>query len=194
MGWVTLTLRKTELKRSHADYQMELLKISRTKRQMARQYHFQQSEIRNEQQIMLREFRNNYNEQRSLMNEFLSSANQNGGSTTIGEQQVDANGNQMFDNNGDPIFVTGTEKVVTATELQNDLDELRLEYQEEVNATKMMYEDELAMIEEEANDTETDLDQQQVEIEAQLEAISAEIEAVGEGISYQVQASTIKLS
>ena len=31
MGWVTLTLRKTELKRTHADYQKQLLDISREK-------------------------------------------------------------------------------------------------------------------------------------------------------------------
>ena len=37
MGWVTLTLRKKELKSEHAYYQLRNLQISREKRQMARQ-------------------------------------------------------------------------------------------------------------------------------------------------------------
>ena len=60
MGWVTLTLRKTELKRSHSDYQMELLQISRTKRQMARQYHYQQTAARSEGNSDIREAQTEY--------------------------------------------------------------------------------------------------------------------------------------
>jgi hypothetical protein len=59
MGWVTLTLRKTELKRSHSDYQMRLLQISREKRQMARQKHYEQTLIRNDQNADLRLARDN---------------------------------------------------------------------------------------------------------------------------------------
>ena len=172
MGWVTLTLRKTELKRSHADYQMELLQISRTKRQMARHYHYEQSVLRNEQNSIMRQLRDDYDAEREYLNEGLSQANAAGGT----------------------IQNPNTGQTVTSSQLQNDLDEARLKYQEQVNQEKQRIEDEMALIEQEANDTETDLDQQQVEIEAQLEAISAEIEAVGEAISSQIQASTIKLS
>ena len=177
MGWVTLTLRKTELKRSHTDYQNELLQISREKRQKARQYAYQQSEIRNRQAEELRWAKADYDAARKSGNAQLSSATNNGGTTG-----VDDNGDGSADRNA------------TNVEIQNSLDQAREDYQFETNEIRTRYEDELAMIEHEANDVETDLDQQQVGVEAQLEAISAEIEAVGEAISSQIQASTIKLS
>ena len=177
MGWVTLTLRKTELKRTHADYQMQLLRISREKRQMARQNHYEQTIIRNDQNADLRAARDSYNSARDILNDQLSSATQNNGVTG-----VDTDGDGTADTNR------------TSSEIQNYLDDERLMYQETVNQIKADAEAELEMLEEEANDTETALDQEQVEIEAQLEAISAEIEAVGEAISSQIQASTIKLS
>lgn len=68
MGWVVLTLRKTELKRTHSDYQMELLRISRRKRQMAREKHYNQTLIRNEQSSATRALKNLYNQQKDSIN------------------------------------------------------------------------------------------------------------------------------
>ena len=177
MGWVTLTLRKTELKRSHSDYQMKLLQISREKRQMARQKHYEQTVIRNDQSSDLRAARDYYNSQRDALNAHLDNAAANNGVTGW-----DENGDGAADGNK------------SASQIQDMLDDERLLYQEQVNEIKAEAEAQLEMLEVEANDAETALDQEQVEVEAQLEAISAEIEAVGEAISSQIQSSTIKLS
>ncbi len=170
MGWVTLTLRKTELKRSHSDYQKELLNISRTKRQMARQYHYEQTVVKNDMNFNLNNLYSEYVAARDAAQQAMQNATITNADGTVTTDQA------AYDQ--------------AYQEMQN----AKEAYEYEKNAAKMVWEDELAMIEEEANDTETMLDQEQVQIEAQLEAISAEIEAVGEAISSQIQASTIKLS
>ena len=144
---------------------------------MARQNHYEQTLIRNEQNAAMRDERDMYNSVRESLNSQLSNATQNNGVTGVD-----------FDGDGQ------ADKNATSTEIQNELDNERAMYQERVNEIKADAEAELEMLEEEANDIETALDQEQVEVEAQLEAISAEIEAVGEAISSQIQASTIKLS
>lgn len=174
MGWVTLTLRKTELKRTHADYQMELLSISREKRQMARQNHYQQSLIRNEGNLELDSLYNTYKAARDQYNQAMDAA------TTKG---TDANGNEATQT--DTQAIADAQRAYTTA--KEDYEKQKMDVQNEM-------EEELERLEEIANDQETMLDQEQVEIEAQLEAISAEIEAVGEAISSQIQASTIKLS
>ena len=220
MGWVTLTLRKTELKRTHADYQMELLQISRTKRQMARQYHYQQLVARNDQQAELRAAKEAYDATKESI--FAGNANAtfsasgaagttgnsggplfnlSGGTTgTSGTPSQNGTATASFNVSGQNSS-SGTSSSASASTIatmnvaqQNALDTAREDYSAAVNDIRTRWEDELAMIEEEANDTETDLDQQQVQIEAQLEAISAEIEAVGQAVSDQIKASTIKLA
>ena len=181
MGWVTLTLRKAELKRTHADYQMELLNISRTKRQMARRYSYQQTVKQNDMNQELNDLYAKYVTQRDAIKGTTSNDD--------GEEKINADGSTG----------TGTDSDSKTTieeynEMQQELADLKENYQEQKNDIKEDWEDQLAWIEEEANDTETMLDQEQVEIEAQLEAISAEIESVGEAVSSQIQSSTIKLS
>lgn len=215
MGWVTLTLRKTELKRTHADYQMELLQISRTKRQMARQYHYQQLVARNDQSAELRNAKAAYDAKKdsiyagstdATLSVGTTSGSTNsdgsvfGTGTTTSSTGTDAASQAGFVANMQTTNTTSSSSASTSTTStmsvaqQNALDDARENYSALVNDIKTRWEDELAMIEEEANDTETALDQEQVQIEAQLEAISAEIEAVGQAVSDQIKASTIKLA
>ena len=166
MGWVTLTLRKTELKRTHADYQKQLLDISREKRRMAREYHYQQTVAQNDQQEELNSLYASYKTERDAAQSAMQGA--------VGED--------------------GKVDQAAYNDAQQQLNNAKEQYELMKNNAKTEWEEELARIEEEANDTETMLDQEQVQIEAQLEAISAEIEAVGEAISQQIQSSTIKLA
>ena len=165
MGWVTLTLRKTELKRTHSDYQKQLLDISREKRQMARKYHFMQTCTQNDQQHDLREIYAAYRTEADALRKQSSGL-------------VPGSESYQHDYNS----------------VQDQLALAKEEYERAKNDTQMYWEEELARIEEEANDIETALDQEQVQIEAQLEAITAEIESVGSAVSSQIQSSTIKLS
>ena len=48
MGWVTLSLRKAELKQTHSDYQVQLLDISREKRYNHRNSMLEQLQVRND--------------------------------------------------------------------------------------------------------------------------------------------------
>lgn len=194
MGWVTLTLRKTELKRSHADYQMELLRISREKRQNARKSHYDQLVINNDGQNDLNSLYADYKAQRDGIK------GQYGVGTSNGETGADpntthANGQQGGTAGGNNNSSSGStiDSQAYAT-MQEALNEAKEEYEMKKMNIKNEMEEELQSIEEEANDLETQLDQEQVEVEAQLEAISQEIEAVGQAISSQIQASTIKLS
>ena len=74
MGWVTLTLRKTELKRTHADYQKQLLDISREKRRMAREYHYQQTVAQNDQQDELNSLYASYKTERDAAQSAMQGA------------------------------------------------------------------------------------------------------------------------
>ena len=85
MGWVTLTLRKKELKRSHADYQMRELQISREERQMARDYHYQQTVLTNDKNQQLNDIKEQYNDQKSDIREKMDA---------IREAVAEANNNQ----------------------------------------------------------------------------------------------------
>lgn len=55
MGWTTLTLRKAELRRDHAYYEQRNLQISREKRQITRQLHYEQTVYNNDKSQELRD-------------------------------------------------------------------------------------------------------------------------------------------
>lgn len=190
MGWVTLTLRKTELKRTHADYQMELLQISRTKRQMARQYHYQQTQARHEGQEQMSAMFDDYKAKRDAQTQQLFQNLKPDGYDS--RQGTSGTSGQTGGNSGNSGGSNAQSQTNTA--IMQELNNAKEDYEYAKMIAQNDMEEELARIEEEANDTETALDQEQVQIEAQLEAISAEIEAVGSAISDQVQASTIKLA
>ena len=177
MGWVTLTLRKRELKQSHAYYQLRDLQISREKRQLARQKQYETAVIQNDQQAALLPIKEEYNTRRQSIMQNISDLRQqekDGGTNEYGQKNVD----------------NSTE----INALQLELSTAQTEYTEQVNNEKTFYEGELAMVEEEASDSETQLDMEQTEVEAQMEAISQEMQAVSEAISSEIQNSTIKLA
>ena len=131
MGWVVLTLRKKELKRTHADYQMRDLQIAREQRQMSRQYQYEQSVIQGQQNEEVRDLRTSYNDQRSSLRDQLS---------VLREDQSESG---------------SSETAAEIADIQSELEQLQLTYSENTNDVKTFYETELAMIEEEANDIET---------------------------------------
>ena len=177
MGWVTLTLRKRELKQQHAIYQLRDLQISREKRQLARQRQYETAVIQNEQKQETTGFRKEYYSQRNTLREQIA---------TLRQEQKDNGkndaGNYNVDNSSE------------ISSLQQQMSDAQLEYQEKVNDAKDIYDQELAMVEEDASDRETELDMEQSDIEAQMEAISQEIQSVSDAVSTEIQNSTIKLA
>ena len=170
MGWVVLTLRKKELKRTHADYQMRDLQIAREQRQMSRQYQYEQSVIQGQQNEEVRDLRTSYNYQRSSLRDQLS---------VLREDHSESG---------------SSETAAEIADIQSELEQLQLTYSENTNDVKTFYETELAMIEEEANDIETMYEQEKVDVESQMESVSQEIQSVSDAISNAIQQSTIKLS
>lgn len=137
MGWVTLTLRKTELKRSHADYQKQLLDISRTKRQMARQYHYEQTVARNEQNTQLRTMRVAYRENRDtisagLQNEDITDAERAEIQTNL------ANIQQDYQEEVNEVKTMWEEELAMieeeANETETDLDQQQVEIEAQLEA------------------------------------------------------------
>ena len=119
MGWVTLTLRKRELKQSHAYYQLRDLQISREKRQLARQKQYQTASVQYEQEQRLAPIKDNYRVNRqSIMDQIsaLREEEKNAG--------IDENGQKVTDNSGQ------------ISDLQLQLSNLQLEYTEDVNNEK----------------------------------------------------------
>ena len=175
MGWVTLALRKTELKRTHATYQLEDLKISREKRRMAREYHAEQVSVENDKNSEISDIKTNYDLEKQSIYDAMSDLR------TAAKEADESS--STYEYNGQ-----------TMTDLQNQLNDLKEDYTYQTGEATSYWEDELAMIEEESNDTETTLDQEQVEIETLMENVSQEMQSVSEAISSEIQNSTIKLS
>ena len=131
MGWVTLTLRKTELKGTHANYQKQLLDISREKRKMAREYHYEQTVVRNDMNEELRNINSVYD---AIKDQAL--ADMDAATTTI----TNANG------------TTTTQTNQAAYEAaKRAYDQAVEDAERERNEAKTRWEEELAQIEEEAN-------------------------------------------
>ncbi len=180
MAWVTLALRKKELKATHSYYVKRDLEIARAERQDARRYQYEQTVINNDQQEELSDLRSAYmsdrtgkREQINQLREQLSIFNSKNDDTSAAQAQ-DIN-NQISD-------------------LQQQISDAKETYEYDTNITKEFWEDELAMIENEANDVETAYEMEKVDIETQMESISNEIEAIDSQLSTEIKNNTIKLS
>ncbi|MBR5304044.1 MAG: hypothetical protein IKU37_04375 [Candidatus Gastranaerophilales bacterium] len=154
MGWVTLTLRKTELKRTHSDYQKQLLDISRTKRRMARESHYQQLLVRNDQQEALRGIRNDYLALRDSYNEQLNDPN-----------------------------LSDSEKANIRTQLEQALEErtfneneIKAMYEADLTMLEDNANDEETMLDQEQVQIEAQLEAIKAELDAVGEAISSQIQ------------------
>ena len=201
MGWVTLTLRKKELKAEHAYYQLRDLQISREKRQLARKKSYEMASLQADQKAALLPLKQRWQDERKRIMSGISSLydevkttgvdnTHNGENYTEGSTSAPASTVQM-------AGVQSNVKAVDQGKLwayQQDLQNAQVNYQEEVNAIKEDFDNQKQMLEEEVADEETALEEEQVDIEAQMEAISQEIQAVSDAISSEIQNNTIKLS
>lgn len=176
MSWVLLSLRKSELKRTHADYVAQDLKISREERQASRRYQYEQTLVQNGQRSALRNLQDQYKTARKSYTDSLAQAKEDLGSIDPNDAQAIAYQNAEI------------------SRLQNEMDQLRADYESDVNDEKTVWEEDLQAIEEEANDTETMYEQEKVKVETQMEAVAQELQAVSEAISQQIQNETIKIS
>lgn len=183
MSWVLISLRRKELKRTHADYVAQDLDISRSLRQEARRKMYEQTCIQNDQQAQLRDIKSSYKDQQEYYNSCMD-ALKDAANTKKEEGEV----NQVDFSS----FVDSNNK--TLSDYQKALEDAKEEYLEEQNEIKSYWEDELQMLEEESNDRETMLEQDKVEAETQMEHISQEISALDQAQSTEIQNSTIKLS
>ena len=155
MGWVTLTLRKTELKRSHSDYQKQLLDISRKKRQMARQSHYDQMVVRNDQSMDIRNRRLEYTTQMDTYKEALKD-------DSLDDQARTEIQNEMSEAQEDYQF---------------DTNEIKMMYENDLAMLEDMANDEETALDQEQVEIEAQLEAISAEIEAVGEAVSSQIQA-----------------
>ena len=192
MGWVTLTLRKRELKQEHAYYQLRDLQISRAKRQLARSKSAGMASIQANQTKDVNAIKEQYDysgimEKISTLRKSLGSSNDFGEKVSSGSAKV---GGSTYTDYGE--YKTAIDNAIA--DKQQEYQKTISDRTEAINDTKTMYDQQKADLEQEVSDQETELDMEQVEVEAQMEAISAEIQAVSDAISSEIQASTIKLA
>lgn len=155
MGWVTLTLRKTELKRSHSDYQKELLDISRRKRQMARENHYEQLLVRNDQTEELRNMRTAYTTARDAINQQLENENLTAEDRTAIQNQLTA----------------------LQEDYQGDVNDTKAMYESDLSMLEEEANDEETALDQEQVEIEAQLEAISAEIEAVGEAVSSQIQA-----------------
>lgn len=155
MGWVTLTLRKTELKRTHSDYQMELLSISREKRQMARQNSYEQAQIRTEQSSALRAEKDEYNSARDAINGYLKDDSITSEDRTAYQNQLDE----------------------ARLAYQEETNEIKEEYEAELEMLEEEANDTETDLDQQQVEIEAQLEAISAEIESVGEAISSQIQS-----------------
>jgi len=174
MGWVTLSLRKRELKQEHQYYQLRDLQISREKRALARQKSYEFAKLQAQQkEEELAISKNSEYDYGSVMTEITNLRKSI--TSDMSEDDKKAINDQIADKQTEY-----QNKVTAKTGAINDI--------------KTFYDQQKADIEQEVGDEETELEMEQVDVETQMEAISQELQAVSDAISSEIQSSTIKLA
>ena len=172
MGWVTLSLRKRELKQEHQYYQLRDLQISREKRALARQKSYEMAVLQADQKADENAVKSQYDysgimAEISSLRASITSDMSEADKTAINQQIADK---------------------------QNEYQQTIVQKTEAINDIKSEYDQRKADLEEEVGDQETELEMEQVDVETQMEAISEELKAVSDAISSEIQSSTIKLA
>ncbi len=174
MGWVTLSLRKKELQRTHSDLQVQDLQLSREQRALARNKMYENTLIQNRKASETDDLRSSQRrDTASIYDEIKNKRDQKKG--------LDPNSQQALD-------------------LQDEIDELneqRRAIQEDstaaINDAASYYDNEFAMLEQESADREAMIEDQKVAVETEMEAVAAELQAVKEAVSQEIQNSVISL-
>ena len=123
MGWVTLTLRKKELKVSHAYYQLRDLQISREKRAMARQKQANSTSVNNNKRVELKAQREQWESDKQQVYEDAASNQQTTGNGTNGTNTngTNANGTNTNTTAKTAIFRISDSVLFVATEVETAL-------------------------------------------------------------------------
>ena len=174
MGWVTLTLRKKELRATHNEYELRLLSISRQRRQLARQKSLKTTEINAARDSQLAGPKEELYSARNTYNTKLDS---------LFKEARGGDGKEAQALNQAEI-----------SKAQEEYNNAKMKYEEEKDSIERLAEDQMAELEEETTARETELDMEQTSLEAEIEAISQELQAVTQAISSDIQESTIKLA
>jgi len=196
MGWVTLSLRKRELKQEHQYYQLRDLQISREKRKLARTKAAEMAKIQSEETAALAPIKSAY---KSARDEVMGNMSSLFEGTTVPKTKDEYD--KKVDEAKDKIINGSSDSSSNDSSKSNDMYYYQMQlqnystnYTDQVNAIKDYYDNEKSMLEEEVGDQETQLEMEQVDIETQMEAISEELNAVSEAISSEIKSSTIKLA
>ena len=194
MGWVTLTLRKRELKQEHQYYQLRDLQISREKRKLARQKSYEMAVIQRSQKADENAAKGQY-DYSSIMSDISNLRSQLTSETEFNKKMQPDEGTMDFNGKSYGTYSEYNKAIENqiATK-QNEYQQMIVNRTDAINGIKDMYDQQKADLEQEVGDQETELEMEQVEVEAQMEAISAEMQAVSDAISSEIQSSTIKLA
>ena len=186
MGWVTLSLRRSELQASISDHQLQLLQISRQLRKLA---NFSNA---------VGDGKINPNEIASIGTEFFGDGldfmgYSNEAAMEVAQIQTDEYG-YLYENltmdeyYNNPNAANGAELYYNPETGALDRDRMYQEFYEEALE---QYANEVVLPR--LNELEKDLENKKAGIETQLESEKAELESVKQSVSESIQSSTIKL-
>ena len=167
MGWVTLTLRKKDLKNTISEYELRDIELSRETRSVQRQLAYDQSIFNTDKTQELRKAKANYTAVKGDKVELPED--------TSNEEAMKA-------------YNTAYEDWKTKYEMAKE------DYEAKKVEIEDFYDDQMNEIEQEATDRENDIEQERTTIEAQLQAVRSELESVNDQIKSDIDSSKLTLS
>ncbi len=167
MGWVTLTLRKKDLKNTISEYELRDIELSRETRSVQRQLAYEQSIFNADKTKELRAAKANY--------------------TAVKGQKVELP-DDTTDKEAMKAYNTAYDEWKTNYAMAKE------DYEAKKVEIEDFYDDQMNEIEQEATDRENDIEQERTTIEAQLQAVRSELESVNDQIKSDIDSSKLTLS
>ena len=167
MGWVTLTLRKKDLKNTISEYELRDIELSRETRSVQRQLAYDQSIFNADKTKELRAAKANYTAVK-------------GDKVKLPDDTTDKEAMKAYN--------TAYEDWKTKYDMAKE------DYEAKKVEIEDYYDSEMNEIEEEATDRENNIEQERTTIEAQLQAVRSELESVNDQIKSDIDSSKLTLS
>ena len=214
MAWITLSLRKQNLKSETNELELRDITLSREKRSIERNLAYQKSVIETEEDIELKNAKAEYDEikkkrpMQSTVNgnsyyfatrsdyEKAMKAGDAAAEKAESQGKSQKNINKAKENAIKKAKVT---KLSDEDEYKSKYDEWKEQYntakenyEEQSTNTKDYYDDMKEEIEEEATDKQTQIEEEQTIVETNLQDLNQELSSISEQIGTDVQSSAIK--
>ena len=206
MSWITLSLRKQDLKLQANDLELQDISLGREERTIQRNMAYQKAVVEAEESAQLHNVKEEYKrikEQRptqaTIGNEIYYFKTKSDYEKYLSERKKDSEtpkgkyiyghkGIEADDNKASKTFQTKYDEWKERT-----YESAKEVYQEQSTYIKDMADDDKEDIEQEATEKQSQIQEERTIVETQLQDINQELSAVGEQISADIQTGALKL-